>query len=109
MLDRNPLQVQDPSRSTTGTPLVLIHDGGGTTFGYFSLGSLKRQVWAIHNPRYASPDAGKRDTDADAVVEGREWRTMDEMAEEYIGLMRDAGIQGEIILGGTFSLSLFGC
>ncbi|KAF2149924.1 alpha/beta-hydrolase [Myriangium duriaei CBS 260.36] len=88
MFDKNPLQVQDApaSRRNRATPLVLIHDGGGTTFGYFSLGSLNRDVWAIHNPRYYSSES----------FEGG----MDEMAQCYIGLMEEAGIRGRILLGG---------
>lgn len=74
------------SQSGRPTPLILIHDGGGTTFGYFSLGSLHRDVWAIHNPHFftAEPWEGG----------------MEEMARYYIGLIESAGIEGSVLLGG---------
>lgn len=89
MNDKNPAQVQFAPRfqQKPSTPLVLIHDGGGTTFSYFTLGSLRRSVWAIHNPNFFTAE---------------QWEGgMDEMARHYIGLMYDAGISGTIILGGT--------
>ncbi|KAH7324588.1 Alpha/Beta hydrolase protein [Stachybotrys elegans] len=85
----NPTQLQSlPPGKKPGSvpPLVLLHDGGGTTFSYFLLGSLQRDVWAIHNPKFW--DAG--------VWEGG----VDEMARHYIKLMREAGITGEVYLGG---------
>lgn len=51
----NPTQVQfkPPSKTANSPPpLVLIHDGGGITFSYFILGSLHRDVRAIHNPQH---------------------------------------------------------
>lgn len=86
----NPIKVQiSPAykRANPSPPLVLIHDGGGTTFGYFMLGNLYRDVWAIHNPHFF--DGG--------AFEGG----LDEMAQLYIGFMNDAGIKGNILLGGT--------
>ncbi|KAL7921044.1 Alpha/Beta hydrolase protein [Trichoderma austrokoningii] len=85
----NPIKVQiSPAykRTNPSTPLVLIHDGGGTTFGYFMLGNMYRDVWAIHNPHFF--DGG--------AFEGG----LDEMARLYIGFMNDAGIKGSILLGG---------
>ncbi|KAL7934554.1 alpha/beta-hydrolase [Trichoderma chlorosporum] len=85
----NPQQIQyTPAykRANPPPPLVLIHDGGGTTFGYFMLGSLYREVWAIHNPHFF--DGG--------AFEGG----MDEMARLYIQYMKDSGIKGNILLGG---------
>ena len=87
----NPTQVQfTPSskRANPPLPLVLIHDGGGTTFSYFMLGNLRREVWAIHNPRHwtAEPWQGG----------------ISEMAAEYIDLIHAAGIRGPILLGGLF-------
>ncbi|KAG9250296.1 Alpha/Beta hydrolase protein [Emericellopsis atlantica] len=81
----NPSKLQS-APGTTNLPLVLIHDGGGTSFAYFLLGELKRDVWAIHDPNY---------------WEGKTWPGgMDEMARHYIVLMRNAGIRGKILLGG---------
>ncbi|RFU76197.1 hypothetical protein TARUN_6071 [Trichoderma arundinaceum] len=85
----NPTKVQvTPAykRANPPPPLVLIHDGGGTTFGYFMLGSLYREVWAIHNPHFF--DGG--------AFEGG----MDEMARLYIKYMNDTGLKGNILLGG---------
>ncbi|KAG5929620.1 hypothetical protein E4U53_002411 [Claviceps sorghi] len=46
----NPTQIQFvPPGPANPPPLVLVHDGGGTTFSYFLLGSLGRDVWAVHN------------------------------------------------------------
>lgn len=90
----NPTKVQiTPAykRANPPPPLVLIHDGGGTTFGYFMLGSLYREVWAIHNPHFF--DGG--------AFEGG----MDEMAHLYIKYMNDTGIKGNILLGGMCRMS----
>ncbi|KAH7142600.1 Alpha/Beta hydrolase protein [Dactylonectria estremocensis] len=87
-MDKNPLRVQSApaGKSPKPTPLVLIHDGGGTTFGYFSLGKLHRDVWAIHNPRFFTA----------APWEGG----MDEMARHYIALIETIDLSGPILLGG---------
>ncbi|KAH6604343.1 hypothetical protein Trco_007789 [Trichoderma cornu-damae] len=85
----NPTKVQVTpgyKRANPPPPLVLIHDGGGTTFGYFMLGNLYREVWAIHNPHFF--DGG--------AFEGG----MDEMARLYIKFINDTGIKGKILLGG---------
>ena len=91
MLDQNPLLVQyaPVGNRRTSPPLILIHDGGGTTFAYFSLGNLDREVWALHNPHYftAEPWEGG----------------MEAMAHHYIRLIQDAGFTGEILLGGKIS------
>ena len=88
-MDDNPTQVQwAPERQhPPPTPLVLIHDGGGTTFSYHILESLNRDVYAIHNPHLytAEPWEGG----------------MYEMARHYIQLMQKAGISGPILLGGN--------
>ncbi|KAL0936941.1 Polyketide synthase PksR [Colletotrichum truncatum] len=87
MHERNPLQVQfaPVNQRQRRLPLVLIHDGGGTTFTYFLLESLHRDVWAIHNPHYHTGDT---------------WPGgMEQMARHYIGLMLMAGLSGPIMLG----------
>ncbi|KAK2592736.1 hypothetical protein QQS21_009579 [Conoideocrella luteorostrata] len=85
----NPTQVQfaPPAKAANPPlPLVLIHDGGGTTFSYFILGSLSRDVWAIHNPKY---------------FDGLAWEGgMDEMARTYLKFIVDEGLSGPIMLGG---------
>ncbi|KZL81653.1 esterase-like protein [Colletotrichum incanum] len=87
MHERNPLQVQfaPPNQRQRRLPLVLIHDGGGTSFTYFLLESLHRDVWAIHNPHYQTGEA---------------WPGgMVQMARHYIGLMLMAGLSGPVMLG----------
>ncbi|KAF2177281.1 alpha/beta-hydrolase [Zopfia rhizophila CBS 207.26] len=85
----NPCQVQSrprEARHSSAAPLVLLHDGGGTTFGFWILESLHRDVWAIHNPHFWN---------------GQPWEGgMDEMARHYIDLLQKAGISGKILLGG---------
>ncbi|KAK4095471.1 hypothetical protein Purlil1_267 [Purpureocillium lilacinum] len=93
--DRNPVQVQyyakgkKPTESSgpAPVPLILIHDGGGTTFAYFTIGRLERDVWAIHSPTFTS---------------AQPWEGgMDGMARHYIELIEKvAGIKGKILLGG---------
>ncbi|KAH6613208.1 Alpha/Beta hydrolase protein [Boeremia exigua] len=84
----NPLRIQTGSLCSfqRPTPLVLIHDSSGTTFSYFRLGSLNRDVWAIHDPHFD---------------EGTPWKGgFGEIAEHYIKLIETAGIRGSILLGG---------
>ncbi|RYP90231.1 hypothetical protein DL770_003652 [Monosporascus sp. CRB-9-2] len=85
----NPVQVQfvqPHHQANPPSPLVLVHDGGGSIFSYFILGDLNRDVWAIYNPKY---------------FDGEAWEGgMDEMARHYIDLIVSAGIRGDIMLGG---------
>ncbi|KND86908.1 hypothetical protein TOPH_08466 [Tolypocladium ophioglossoides CBS 100239] len=94
--DKNPVQVQyfakgkkqaDHHDGPVPTPLVIIHDGGGTTFAYFTIGRLDRDVWAIHSPTFAT---------------AQPWEGgMDGMARHYIQLIEAvAGLKGKILLGG---------
>lgn len=50
----NPSLIDEgPTRADLGkplAPLILIHDGGGTTFSYHCLDPLNRPVYGIHNP-----------------------------------------------------------
>jgi hypothetical protein len=86
-MEKNPSLVQAaPSFRQGNAPLVLIHDGGGTTFGYHCLPSLQRTVYAIHNPHFYS---------------GRPWPGgIPAMARIYIELIRSNIPAGEFILGG---------
>jgi pimeloyl-ACP methyl ester carboxylesterase len=85
----NPEHMQQKPRSrkdATALPLVLIHDGGGTTAGFWALGRLQRDVYVVHNPHFWS---------------GQSWEGgIDEMARHYLGLIRKRGIKGRIVLGG---------
>ncbi|KAK1770687.1 Alpha/Beta hydrolase protein [Phialemonium atrogriseum] len=89
MFDTNPNLIQDPQRSSersSPTPLVLIHDGGGTIFSYYCLGSLGRPLYGIFNPNYHS---------------GRSWAGgLPEMARHYVRLVRTVVPRGPVILGG---------
>ncbi|KAK6541952.1 hypothetical protein TWF694_007724 [Orbilia ellipsospora] len=55
-MEQNPSIIQPYG---SGIPLVLIHDGGGTTYSYHGLKSLDRPVYGIHNPRFYSGRAFK--------------------------------------------------
>jgi pimeloyl-ACP methyl ester carboxylesterase len=88
-MDTNPSLVQEArNRPASSIPLVLIHDGGGTTFGYYLLGELHpaRELWAIHNPNYKSSRPYPK--------------TMEEIARDYIRMIESSGIHGPIYLGG---------
>ncbi|KAK6359047.1 hypothetical protein TWF696_000218 [Orbilia brochopaga] len=85
----NALMVQNPSIIQPygdGIPLVLIHDGGGTTYPYYGLKNLERPVYGIHNPRFYScrPFSG-------GIVE---------MAKIYTQMIELLGISGPFIVGG---------
>ena len=87
-MDQNPALVQTAPPSKQGAaPLILIHDGGGTTFSYHCLKSLHRTVYAIHNPRFYS---------------GRVWAGgITAMAKVYVEMIRSVVPSGgSLILGG---------
>jgi Thioesterase domain len=88
-MQRNPTLVQSaPSHRVNAVPLVLIHDGGGTTFSYHCLGSLQRTVYAISNPRFYS---------------GRAWAGgIAAMARVYADLIRSVVPSRKVLLGGWF-------
>lgn len=55
MFDSNPNLIQDGLRnaeSRNSTPLVLLHDGGGTIFSYHLIDDIGRKVWGVANPRF---------------------------------------------------------
>jgi pimeloyl-ACP methyl ester carboxylesterase len=90
MFTTNPNLIQDPPLpgSSQPTPLILIHDGGGTIFSYYCLGDLGRSVHGIANPHYES---------------GQRWEGgIPEMARHYLSFVRDAvpNGSGDVILGG---------
>ncbi|OBT60556.1 hypothetical protein VE03_09854 [Pseudogymnoascus sp. 23342-1-I1] len=85
----NPALIQEArNRPASSIPVVLIHDGGGDTFGYYLLGELHpaRELWAIHNPDYNGSKPYPL--------------TMEKMAQNYIQLIESSGIRGPIYLGG---------
>lgn len=85
-------EVQDAPSSAASIPLVLIHDGGGTVFNYWTLGSLRRQMYAISDPAFDS---------------GAEWKGWEgglkQMAELYCNQIRREIGKGKILLGGKCS------
>lgn len=86
-MEQNPTLVQLASSSQQdAAPLILTHDGGGTTFSYHCLPPLDRTVYAIHNPRFYS---------------GRRWANgIPEMAKVYLELIRSVVPSGSLIVGG---------
>ncbi|KAK4100150.1 alpha/beta-hydrolase [Parathielavia hyrcaniae] len=97
MFDGNPTVIQEgpggpfqnggvaPKSSKPPTPLVLIHDGGGTIFSYHCLGNLGRPVYGIANPHYYG---------------GRWEGGIPEMATRYLQFIKSAVPGGDIIIGG---------
>ncbi|KAL2132243.1 hypothetical protein VTI74DRAFT_4066 [Chaetomium olivicolor] len=93
MFDTNPNLVQEyhPPKgaspwSKEPTPLILIHDGGGTIFSYYCLGDLGRAVYGISNPHFQS---------------GKAWEGgIPEMARQYIKFIKKAVPKGNVIIGG---------
>ncbi|KAM0327687.1 hypothetical protein ACHAQA_005982 [Verticillium albo-atrum] len=89
--------VQWPQHATHGaTPLILLHDGGGTSFAYHCLDPLSRPVYAIANPHFHS---------------GAPWPGgLREMAETYVAMVRqtvdsddfpdDGALRARVFLGG---------
>lgn len=71
----------------SATPLVLLHDGGGTVLSYQALGPLDRAVYGISDPRFNS---------------GKPWDGgIPEMARAYLQMIKAELPQRNIILGGT--------
>ncbi|PGH19647.1 hypothetical protein AJ80_03802 [Polytolypa hystricis UAMH7299] len=75
-----------PSCRNGPPPLVLIHDGGGTSVSYFYLNSLDRQVYAIQNPRFYA-------------AEPWEYGIL-EMAQVYADFILSVVPAGPLLLGG---------
>lgn len=74
------------------TPLVLLHDGGGTVLSYQALGPLDRDVYGISDPRF---DAGKP------------WAGgIPEMARAYLQMIKAGISQRNILLGGMCALCI---
>ncbi|KAK4226854.1 Alpha/Beta hydrolase protein [Podospora fimiseda] len=77
------------------TPLILIHDGGGTIFSYHCLGLLqpKRKLYGIANPHY--------DQNPDSFTPQFNGGGIPEMAAEYLSYIKKVfPWGGKIILGG---------
>ncbi|KAK2734150.1 hypothetical protein FQN57_001865 [Myotisia sp. PD_48] len=75
-----------PDGLESATPLVLFHDGGGTSISYFYLGGLDRTVYALQNPHFFS---------------GEHWEGgLCEMAALYARMICSVFPSGSILLGG---------
>ena len=82
-------EVQDAPSAATSVPLVLIHDGGGTVFNYWTLGPLHRQMFAISDPAF------------DSGAESKGWEGgLKQMAVLYCNQIRREIGKGKILLGG---------
>lgn len=68
------------------TPLVLIHDGGGTIFQYYMLNYVGRRTFGIANPYFES---GRHPEDG---ILG--------LARQYVKAVQHTVGKGPVILGG---------
>ncbi|KAI0465516.1 putative polyketide synthase [Xylaria cf. heliscus] len=66
-------------------PLFLVHDGSGICTHYRRLGSLGRQVYALHDPKFLDPFSS--------------WATMNDMVEDYCRVIIST-TRGPYLLGG---------
>jgi hypothetical protein len=91
-MNQNPILIQrhhyrkNFTQKAPPEPLFLIHDGGGTVFSYFLLGSLGRTVYGISNPSFETEL-----TWANGIAS---------MAEYYVKLIKATCPSGDILLGG---------
>ncbi|KAI0548948.1 Alpha/Beta hydrolase protein [Xylaria curta] len=81
-----PALIQDDPEFSELPPLILIHDGGGTTVNYYYLGDLERHVWGISNEKLVD----------DAAWPGG----ISQMAQTYIDLILPELPRGPLIFGG---------
>jgi hypothetical protein len=83
------VQIQDAPTPKDALPLVLIHDGGGTVFNYWTIGPLHREVYGIADPAFEN---------------GANWEGWEggipQMAELYCEMIRKHLKKGGILLGG---------
>ncbi|KAK2798833.1 hypothetical protein FQN50_008694 [Emmonsiellopsis sp. PD_5] len=75
-----------PPGLETQTPLVLIHDGGGTPVSYYFLESLDREVYGIQNPRFYTCEPWEHG--------------LPEMARLYADMILSVVPSGPLLLGG---------
>jgi hypothetical protein len=83
-----PIEQIAQGKNPEATPLVLIHDGGGTILSYRALGPMECDVYAISDPSFEK---------------GTPWKGgLREMAETYIELIKEKVPSQQILLGGMF-------
>ncbi|KAI1264377.1 Alpha/Beta hydrolase protein [Xylariaceae sp. FL1019] len=86
MLGVIPALIQDDPEFSESPPLVLIHDGGGTTIKYYYLDELQRHVWGISN---------------ETLVDETAWPGgINQMARTYVDLIKSELPSTPLILGG---------
>lgn len=86
MLGVIPALIQDDPEFSELPPLVLIHDGGGTTINYYYLEDVQRHVWGISN---------------ELLVDETAWPGgINQMAQTYLDLIRSELGEAPMILGG---------
>lgn len=117
MFSTNPTRIQEcpvlPAAARRPAPLVLIHDGGGTTFSYHCLGPLGRSLYGIHSPYFnaplsalnsnasQSPDVAPDKSPDGDNSDDRPWPGgLPQMARHYASLLPGTVPAGEVILGG---------
>ena len=69
------------------TPLYLVHDGSGLVSHYERLLPLRRDVWALSNPRFFCDEP---------------WETLEEMAQAYAQTIEQHANDAPLMLGGAF-------
>ena len=79
--------IRGTAKESAAVPLVLTHDGGGTIFSYFTLGSLGRHLYGISNPHF----------DSKTAWEGG----IPEVAQQYCDMIKKHLPKGRILLGGA--------
>ncbi|KAK5632491.1 hypothetical protein RRF57_008205 [Xylaria bambusicola] len=78
--------IQDDPEFSEQPPLVLIHDGGGTTVNYYYLADLERHVWGISN---------------EMLVDNAAWPGgINQLARTYVDLILSELPHGPLIFGG---------
>ncbi|KAI9044183.1 thioesterase domain-containing protein [Aspergillus affinis] len=86
IMEPNPGLIQDcPQDYPNSTPLVLFHDGGGTTISYYHIGPLNRTVYGIADPHFFT---------------GRAWSGLPRMARIYANLIQSTVKSARVFLGG---------
>ncbi|TQN65089.1 Thioesterase AMT4 [Colletotrichum shisoi] len=92
---KNPFLIQDSpagrengNASPSAAPLFLIHDASGNIVGYLKLGSRggARRVYGISDPHFGH--------------EGGAWLSVNDLARQYIKLVKKVTLRGNVLLGG---------
>ncbi|KAF7320598.1 hypothetical protein HMN09_00144300 [Mycena chlorophos] len=87
-LDTVPVSIQRPTTTGLGRlPLFFVHDGSGLVNYYDRLAFLDREIWGIHNPRFASGSAAP-------------WGELVHMAGAYVDYILGTCPTGPLLLGG---------